>query len=342
MSKLLRTIEPIDFAAAIVHGCHSRILLVTCHLTDSQGASAFNLAELARLGALVHTMNLTFVIVGDFNMMPDELVATQWIDQIRGRIVFPHETVSTSSNGGRMIDYPVISLVLAKNVELNVDLEALFVPHSSLCLELHMSISHVTMTTQLKPLAMSWKTEHDIKPEFANEIWSEIGSAKPFCARQQSPCSVLKASVVFQTFDAISSLLQPKFQNWLKRLSAYWNLRRDMQEPPDLSAAKATHWLEHTWCGRPRFRETSVTGRFFWRDAVISDSLARWWHTVSARLAECAAVRKSSHICAQLHLQNIFKILKKLHTSMPHATPKEMILGDFSDPDLEVSLIQQG
>ena len=45
--------EPIDFAAAIVHGCHSRILLVACYLTDSQGASALNLTKLARFGPLV-------------------------------------------------------------------------------------------------------------------------------------------------------------------------------------------------------------------------------------------------------------------------------------------------
>ena len=136
----------------------------------------------------------------------------------------------------------------------------------------------------------------------------------------------------FKPCGAISSLLQPKIQNWLKRLSAYWNLRHDMREPPDLSAAKAPHWLEHTRCGRPRFRETRVTGRILWRYAVTSDSFARWWHTVSARLAECAAVRKSLHIGAQLHLHNIFKNLKKLHISMPHASPKEMTLGEYPDP----------
>ena len=89
-----------------------------------------------------------------------------------------------------------------------------------------------------------------------------------------------------------------------------------------------------------RFRETSITGRHSWRDAVISDSLARW-HTVSARLADCVAVSKSSHTGAQLHLQNMFKLPKKLQVSMPHAAPKEMTLGEYPDPDLEVSLIQQ-
>ena len=69
--------QPIDFAAAIVHGCHSRILLVTGYITDSQGASALNLTKLARLGALIHTMHLPYVIVGDFNMTPAQLVWTQ-------------------------------------------------------------------------------------------------------------------------------------------------------------------------------------------------------------------------------------------------------------------------
>ena len=71
---------------------------------DVAGGNTLNLTKLARLGAHVHTMNLPYVIVGDFNMTPDEFIATQWVDQLRGQIVTPHETVSTCSNGGRMID----------------------------------------------------------------------------------------------------------------------------------------------------------------------------------------------------------------------------------------------
>ena len=55
--------EPIDLAAAIVHGCHSRILLVSCYFTDSQGACALNLTKLASLGGFIHTMYLPYVIV---------------------------------------------------------------------------------------------------------------------------------------------------------------------------------------------------------------------------------------------------------------------------------------
>ena len=47
--------------------------------------------------------------------------------------------------------------------------------------------------------------EKDITRVFANEIWSGIESVGPFCARQQSPCSVLKASVVFQSFEPASA-----------------------------------------------------------------------------------------------------------------------------------------
>ena len=48
-----------------------------------------------------------------------------------------------------------------------------------------------------------------------------------------------------------------------------------------------------------------------------------------------------THTGAQVNLQNIFKLLKKLQASMPHATPKEMTLGEYPDPDLEVSPTQQ-
>ena len=98
-----------------------------------------------------------------------------------------------------MIDYAVISPVLARSVELRVD-----------------SISHVTMTTQLRPPAMPWKPEHDKQ----NLEWNRASQLSRFVVRQQLPCFVLKASLVFQTFGAISSFLQPTVQNWLKRLSA--------------------------------------------------------------------------------------------------------------------------
>ena len=203
-----------------------------------------------------------------------------------------------------------------------VDLEAPFAPHSSFCLKLHMSLRHVTVTLQLRLPAMHWKPGIDFTPEFADEMWSGIASLEPRCAREQVPCSLLYASVVFHTFHAISSILQSKIQTWLQRLSAHWRLRHDKQLPPDRSTSRPPHWLETTRCGRPRFRKTSITGRHSWRDAVTSESLARWWHTASARLVDCAAVSKSSYTGAQVHLQNIFKLLRKLQVS------KEMTLGE--------------
>ena len=117
------------------------------YLTDSDGACALNLTKLARPGAFVYTMHLPHVIVGDLNMTPEQLVAT--------KVVLPRATVSTCSSGGRTIDFAVISPVLGRNVELTIDLEApCCTPHSSLCLKLDLSTSHVTMTTQSRPPAM--------------------------------------------------------------------------------------------------------------------------------------------------------------------------------------------
>ena len=160
-----------------------------------------------------------------------------------------------------------------------------------------MSISHVMMTTQLKPPAMPWKPEDDITPECANEIWSGIESVEPFCARQQSPCSVLKASVVCQSFGAISSLIGLRgyrhtgtFDTRCGSLPTCRQPKRHMWNTPGVE---------------PGFREDTCYRQIF---------LEGW--------AECAAVRKSTHIGAQQNLHDIFQVLK-LHISMPHA-PKEM------------------
>ena len=191
-------------------------------------------------------------------------------------------------------------------------------------LKMHLSTSHITLTSQLRPPPTSWEPEGEVKPVVVNAIWSGLESVRTAVnRREQGPCPALKASVVFRTFGAESSLLQPKIQTWIRKLSAYWRLWRNMRMPLDRSAARPPHWLEATRCGRPRYLETSITGRHSWRDAVTSDPLVRWWHTVSARLSDCNVLSKSPHISAQLQLQNIFKFLKKMHVSMPHATPKE-------------------
>ena len=116
-------------------------------------------------------------------MTPEQLVATQWIDQIRGQIVLPHATVSTCSNGGRMIDFAVISPVLARNVELTVDLEALFAPTQQLVFGAAPEHRPRHDDHTIRPPAVPWKPEKDITPEFANEIWSGKESIEPHCAR---------------------------------------------------------------------------------------------------------------------------------------------------------------
>ena len=84
---------------------------------------------------------------------------------------------------------------------MTLDLDAPFAPHNSMCLKLHLSTSHITLTSQLRPPPMSW----EVKPEVAHEIWSGLESANPVLRREHEPCPVLKASVVFRTFGAESS-----------------------------------------------------------------------------------------------------------------------------------------
>ena len=191
----------------------------------------------------------------------------------------------------------------------------------------HLSTSHISSTSQLRPPPMPWEPEGDVKPVVANEIWSGLESVSTVDRRVQEPCPALEASVVFRTFGAESSLLQLQVQTWLRKLSAYCRFRRNIRMPLDRSTARPPHWLEATRCGRPRFRETGITGR---RDAVTSDSLVRWWQTVSARLADWNVLSTATHIGAQRQMLNIFKLLQKMHVSMPHATPKELTLGRIS------------
>ena len=70
-------------------------------------------------------------------MTPEQLCETQWIATIRGQIVTPHEAVSTCSNGGRLIDFVVISPCLAQNVEPQQSLSKAAAFGSSSCQDQH-------------------------------------------------------------------------------------------------------------------------------------------------------------------------------------------------------------
>ena len=80
--------------------------------TQKEGAplSANNKIKLALLGGFIKVLKGLWCIAGDWNLTPDELARTGWLDQISGTIIRPSNVGFTSFGGtGRLLDYAVVA-----------------------------------------------------------------------------------------------------------------------------------------------------------------------------------------------------------------------------------------
>ena len=81
--------------------------------TQKEGAplSANNKIKLALLGGFIKAVKGLWCIAGDWNLTPEELARTGWLEQIGGTIIRPSNVSFTSFGGtGRLLDYAVVAL----------------------------------------------------------------------------------------------------------------------------------------------------------------------------------------------------------------------------------------
>ena len=86
--------------------------LCSIWLFHSQGVSESNLHILAEAAALLGTLSGPWVIAGDWNITPDMLSATGWLDVVKGRIVSP----AAPTCNGSTYDVFVVSRSIAHAV----------------------------------------------------------------------------------------------------------------------------------------------------------------------------------------------------------------------------------
>ena len=62
--------------------------------------------------ALGNIRGRPWVLMGDWNITPDELAKSGWLEKVGGRIVHPGKATSHAGKGERIIDYFVVSASL--------------------------------------------------------------------------------------------------------------------------------------------------------------------------------------------------------------------------------------
>ena len=82
------------------------VLFVSVYLTCKTGIAGTNLQKLTEIGSYVTNACIPFVIAGDWNVLPSELLESGWPARIKKEILLPCD-LEISCTSGTLIDYAV-------------------------------------------------------------------------------------------------------------------------------------------------------------------------------------------------------------------------------------------
>ena len=93
-----------DWDAVVLRMQGYSILLVQIYLTNGLGPAQDNLVKMHEVESCIRAVGLPAVVAGDWNMEPDGLSSSGWMDRVDGQLATPQGTAATCANGGRLTD----------------------------------------------------------------------------------------------------------------------------------------------------------------------------------------------------------------------------------------------
>ncbi len=100
-----------DWCPVCLHLAGANLVIITVYLDCCIKAAGRNLAKLSWIGAFLATIREPWVLLGDFNMHPNEQQKSGWPARVGGTVWVPADTTYTYSEGqaASLIDFAVIS-----------------------------------------------------------------------------------------------------------------------------------------------------------------------------------------------------------------------------------------
>ena len=83
--------------------CPGGVLWATVYMHDSVGLAPLNWQLLCKLGSLVRLFGMPYILAGDWNLSPEELSGSGWVQALSGHILAPtfHTCVPSITPMGR-------------------------------------------------------------------------------------------------------------------------------------------------------------------------------------------------------------------------------------------------
>ena len=111
------------------------VMFVSVYLTCNTGITGANLQKLSEIGAHVKDAGIPFVIAGDWNVPPSELLESSWPARIKGEVLPPFD-LEISCISGRLIDFAVCHRSIVNIASLRSFVECPWKTHQALLLTL--------------------------------------------------------------------------------------------------------------------------------------------------------------------------------------------------------------
>ena len=133
------TIQPggtgFDWSSMTLFLKGTQVMFVSVYLTCNTGIAGENLQKLSEIGSCVRNAGIPFIIAGDWNVPPSELLESSWPGRIKGEILLPCD-LEVSCTSGRLIDYAVCHRSIVIIAKLHSFVEGPWKTHQALLLTL--------------------------------------------------------------------------------------------------------------------------------------------------------------------------------------------------------------
>ena len=184
----------LDWSAITIRARGMDVLLVALYLTSGDAKSRENYTKFEQVTRLVKAVGSPFIIIGDFNQTPDQLIEWGVLTPMAGHVLAPRAALTCTSGTGRLIDYVVCSKSLLPVLHLQTEENVPWKPHVGLRLRLNMRPRTLEALFQSRPAPISETCRGERIDDWSRELEKRNQAAKRCRGRTARPSSSCEES----------------------------------------------------------------------------------------------------------------------------------------------------
>eukprot|EP00959_Pyramimonas_sp_CCMP1952_P469631 9495272-Pyramimonas_sp.AAC.1 len=116
----------------VLHLSIGNVILIAAYLQPKLNFTGRNRKIMAALTAFVRLQKDPWLVLADWNCVPSELLASGWIEQMRGEIVTGPGEVTCDKGKGSLYDYGVVSAGFKDGLTISKELAVPWAAHCGL------------------------------------------------------------------------------------------------------------------------------------------------------------------------------------------------------------------